>query len=300
METRGLDVSEEAARHAEDLGAEVVVGDVRDEEAVEAFVDGCDLVIHTAAIVGEGGDMSLYRDVNVGGTRRVVSAAAEAGVEHFIQISSVMVYGFDFPADVDEEGPLRGEGNAYCQTKIESERVARSHHGEGGMEVTVARPGDIYGPRSQPWVVRPLELMKQRLFVLPDGGRGMLDPTYVSNVVDALFLLLEERPGGEVFNVTDGLAMEARAYFAHLADMLGGRFIPTAPAPLLKVLFGAVGAAFRAVGQEPPATPDAVDFLNLPGGYANDKILELGHEPAVGLAEGMANVEEWARDEGLL
>ena len=168
------------------------------------------------------------------------------------------------------------------------------------MEVTVARPGDIYGPRSQPWVVRPLELMKQRLFVLPDGGRGMLDPTYISNVVDALFLLLDKRPGGEVFNVTDGLAMEAKEYFSHLADMLGGRFIPTAPAGLLKALFGAVGAGFRAVGREPPATPDAVDFLNLPGGYANDKILALGHEPAVGLDEGMSNVEAWARGEGLL
>ena len=299
-EVRGLDASREAARRAEKEGAEVVVGDVRDAEAAEKLCRGCDVLVHTAAIVGEGGEIAHYRDVNVEGSRRVAAAAAEAGVRQMVHLSSVMVYGFHFPPEVDERGPLRGEGNAYCQTKIESEHAVRSYHGRGDLEVTVVRPGDVYGPGSVPWVVRPLELMKSHLFVLPDGGHGKLDPTYVDNLVDAIYMLVEKELTGETFNATDGLTLECREFFRYHADMLGKRSIPTAPAALLKPLFRSIAAGFRAVGLEPPATEGAVDFLTIQHGYSNEKIREAGHEPAVGLAEGMAEVERWARSTGLI
>lgn len=299
-EVRGLDVSEEAADRVRKMGADVVVGDVRDEASVREFCDGCDVVVHTAAIVGEGGDMSLYRAVNVEGSRNVARAAAEGGVERMIHFSSVMVYGFDFPPEVDESGPLSGEGNAYCQTKIESEEAVLSVHGEGDLEVTVVRPGDVYGPGSQPWVVRPLEMMKAGLFMVPDGGEGRIDATYVDNLVDAVFLLLDSDRTGEVFNVTDGVALKARDYFTHLARMLGSDSVPTAPSWLLRPLFKAVAAAFRLVGKEPPATPDAINFLTKPHGYSTEKIRSVGHEPAIDIDEGMRRVEAWAEDEGLL
>lgn len=297
---RGLDVSEEAADRAREAGAEVVVGDVRDPEAVREFCAGCDVVFHTAAIVGEGGNFERYHSVNVDGTRNVVGQAVDCGVRRFVHLSSVMVYGFDFPPEVDESGPLRGEGNPYCQTKIDSERIARDRHGDGDLEVIVARPGDVYGPRSQPWVVRPLELMKSHLFVLPEYGRGKLDPTYVDNLVDALFLLLTDDRAGEVFNVTDGRTVETREFFGHHARMLGRSWVPALPTAPLRVVFTLVGRACRAAGLEPPATPGAADFLSKPHGYSDRKLREAGHTPEVSLDEGMARIEEWAKETGLV
>lgn len=295
-ETRGLDVDPAAAELVD--AADVVTGDTRSADDAEAFCEDCDLVVHTAAVVGEGGDIEHYRSVNVEGTETVARAASEGSVQQFAHLSSVMVYGFDYPPDVDESGRLRGEGNAYCQTKIESERVAKSFHGDD-LEVTVVRPGDIYGPRSKPWIVRPIELMKSQLFVLPDGGTGTLDPTYIDNLVDAIVLLADNEETG-IFNATDGLSVETREFFQYHADMLGGHWIPTAPAALLKPLFTCVDAAFRAIGAEPPATPDAVDFLNKPHGYSSEKLRSIGHRPRVSLDEGMRRVEDWARDSGLL
>lgn len=296
---RGLDLSPQGAREAEKTGATVLVGDTRDSEKVGEFCADCDTVVHAAAIVGEGGDLERYRDVNVEGTRSVLEAASATDVSRFVHLSSVMVYGFHFPPEADEDAPLRGENNPYCQTKIESDRLAQSMHGSN-LDVLVVRPGDVYGPRCQPWVVRPIELMRQRLFALPNGGRGKLDPTYVDNLIDAIAVLLEDDRTGEVFNVTDGRTLTAKEFFSYHAEMLGGRWIPTAPAWLLKSAFTATAALFRALGSEPPASPDAIHFLDKPHGYSNRKLLEAGHEPNVDLDIGMERIEQWARHSGLL
>jgi nucleoside-diphosphate-sugar epimerase len=298
---RGLEVDEEAARRAEEAGAEVIVGDTRDEAAVAELCRGCDVVFHTAAVVGEGGDIDHYRSVNVRGTRQVAATAAETGVRRLVHLSSIMVYGFDPPPNVDETDALRGDDNPYCQTKLESDRVARAFHGRNDLEVVVARPGDVYGPRSHPWVVRPLILLKRGLFILPDRGRGCIETTYVDNLVDALFGLVEAEATGEAFNVTDGQTVTAKEFFSHHAAMLGQTRLRTAPASILKPLFAATESSFRWFGAEPPASADVVDFLSKPNGYSIAKLRsKLDYQPAIGLEEGMERTASWAREVGLV
>src|SRR5262249_55924364 len=155
-QVRGIDNSAAAATRAERVGAWVQTGDVTAEGSARRLCGGAEVIVHTAAIVGEGGeggDWARYRRVNVEGTRTMARAARAAGVGRFVHLSSVMVYGFTYPDGVDEDGPLRGENNPYCQTKIESEAALRELLPSG---VTIVRPGDVYGPGSIPWVVRPL------------------------------------------------------------------------------------------------------------------------------------------------
>jgi nucleoside-diphosphate-sugar epimerase len=111
----------------------------------------------------------------VDGSEQVALAARSQGASRFVHLSSVMVYGFNYPRLVSEEGPLRGENNPYCGTKIEGERVVQRHHQAGTFEVTVIRPGDVYGPGSVPWVIRPFELMRAGIFVLPSAGQGIVN-----------------------------------------------------------------------------------------------------------------------------
>ncbi len=298
---RGLDVDDEAARRARQRGAEVVVGDVRDEAAVAELCRGCDIVFHAAAVVGEGGDIERYRSVNVRGTRQVAETAACEGVERLVHVSSIMVYGFDPPPEVSEDAPLRGDDNAYCQTKLEADRVARSFHGDGDLEVTVVRPGDVYGPRSQPWVVRPLILLKRGLFVLPDRGRGGIEATYVDTLVDAMLQLVEADATGEAYNVTDGQTLETRRFFSYHAAMLGQTGLRTAPAALLKPIFEATESGFRLFGADPPASADVIEFLSKPHSYSIGKLESaIDHRPAIDLDEGMERTETWAREVGLI
>jgi len=296
----GLDQSPEAARLARERGAEVLVGGVNDNEALRRLCAGASWVIHAAAVVAEQGPRDLFWRVNVEGTRQVAQAARDAGVHRFLQVSSVMVYGFRFPNQVREDGPLRGEGNPYCETKIESERVACSFDDPAGMRVVLARPGDVYGPRSVPWVLRPLALMKQGIFVLPGGGKGRINHVHVDNLIDGMVLCLERGEGGRAYNLTDGVSEEVGAYFLRLARLLGLSRVRSMPASVLRGAFGAVARVAAWLGREPPAYPDAVDYLLRPGTYSIEAARALGYRPRVGLDEGMEEVRRWLEAEGLL
>jgi len=118
MKVRGLQRSPEKAKAAQKLGAEVIVGSITDPAAAAKACQGVDIVLHTAANAEAGGAMEEFREVNVGGTINMAKAAKDAGVKAFVHLSSVMVYGFNYPKYVTEEGPLCGENNPYCQTKI--------------------------------------------------------------------------------------------------------------------------------------------------------------------------------------
>src|SRR5689334_19388136 len=84
MKVQGLDASPPAAELAQKKGAEVVVGDVTDAEAVARASRGADVMFHTAAIIEEDGDPSLFRRVNVEGSRTVGESARAAGVRQFV------------------------------------------------------------------------------------------------------------------------------------------------------------------------------------------------------------------------
>ena len=83
-------------------------------------------------------------DVNVAGTRRLLAAAAEAGVARAVHVSSLSVLGTKHHFDTDESSPYV-YGDVYTDTKIDSERVALDFAAEGSIEVVVIRPGFVYG-----------------------------------------------------------------------------------------------------------------------------------------------------------
>lgn len=295
-QVRGLDLSAQAAARAERAGAWVQTGDVNDQAAARRLCGGADFIVHTAAIVGEGGDFALYRKVNVEGTRNIARAAQAAGVRRFVHLSSVMVYGFDYPDGVAEDGPLRGENNPYCQTKIESEDALREVWPKGA---TVIRPGDVYGPASIPWVVRPLQAIQRGVFMIPDGGRGILNHVYVDNLIDGIFAAIDREADG-AFNVSDGVRTTFADYFGRLARLVGKR-VRTLPAPLLRVLIRVVGTVERMTGRNPTALPESIAFVNRKGLYSIEKArTQLGYVPQVDLDEGFSRVETWLRSEKLI
>jgi nucleoside-diphosphate-sugar epimerase len=292
----GLEISEAAAEAASAVlgpGAEVRAGDVRESAALAATIAGADVVVHTAAIVREDGDMEEFRRTNVQGPVAVARAAATAGADLFVHLSSVMVHGFSFPDEVDEDGPLRGENNAYCQTKIESEAALAELCGGGALDLIVIRPGDVYGPRSVPWVERPVELMRRRSFALPDAGRGLLNHVYIDNLIDGIFLAIERGRPGEIYTLTDGARTSCREYFDALARAAGVPPPRAIPTWLLKAIASGRAGAQRLLGRAPDMNASSVDYLLRPGRYSIEKARrELGYRPAVDLAEGMRRVAE--------
>ncbi len=295
---RGLDASLTAVERVRSMGVRASVGDVCNPAHAKSLCAGASLVIHCAAVVTEGGDRALFDRINVGGTRTVLDAAIAANAG-FVQLSSVMVYGFTFPDGVGEDGPFRGEGNAYCETKLAGDQLVLEAARDRGARALVIRPGDVYGIGSTPWVDRPLALMRQGLFVLPDHGRGVINHVHVDNLIDCILAAVEREAWGRAYNLTDGQRTTCAEYFARVAALAGRSRVRTAPTALLRPLFTTIARASRWVGREPPATEEALAFLLRPGTYSIARAQrELGYAPRVTLDEGFAQIAAALREQG--
>ncbi len=282
----------------------VVAGDISKAGDWQNAMTGCDLVIHTAAVVSNAVDAETTWRVNVMGTRHVVDAAIAAGVKRLVHLSSVRAFSdVNFPDGVDERWPVRTDGNAYVDTKIASEHVVLQAHAAGELSATIIRPGDVYGPGSRPWVVLPIEAMKAGSFALPAGGQGVFSPVYVDDLVAGLLTAAAHPAGaGQVLTLTGPATASTAEYFGYLHRMLGRRGSPrTVPTGVAVGYAAIVATVARLRRQSTEINPTTVRYLARTGGYSSEKARALvGYAPAVSLEEGMRRTEAWLRAEGLL
>jgi nucleoside-diphosphate-sugar epimerase len=292
---KGLDVNRAAAERVRATGAAFVEADVTDPAAVARGLAGAELAVHTAAFVHEWGSMDEFIEVNVRGTANVLDAARGAGVDRVVHISSVVVYGYDDPSHQSEDAFQRAYGIPYIDTKSASDRIALNRG------AVVIRPGDVYGPRSTQWVLRPLEMARAGQLALPGRGDGLMLPIFVDDLVEAVKLGLLKGDPGRAYAAWDGEAVSFDDYFGRIARLADGRTPRKLPRPLLRAMGAGMEAYSRLRGRPPAFTARATTFVDRRGTVSTQRIRdELGWEPRVGLDEGLRRTGEWLRAEGLL
>jgi nucleoside-diphosphate-sugar epimerase len=217
-----------------------------------------------------------------------------------VQLSSVLAFSWAFPDGVDERHPVRANGTPYVDTKVASEQVVLQAHAAREIECTVIRPGDVWGPRSRPWTVLPVEMIKQGLFMVPRGG--IFSPIYVDNLVHGIVLAAaSDAAAGEVFILTDGIGIPNEAFFGRYYAMLGKKGPRTLPRAVLTSLARGVDAAARLRRRENEMSANSVAYLARRGTYSIEKARRvLGFAPEVGLDEGLRRTEAWLHKEGLI
>ena len=184
------------------LGIELAWGDVRDPEAVRQAVSGCRAVIHAAAKFRFWGPRPEFLEINVTGTRHVLEAALQAGVERFVYVSTIAAVGHPPPETViTEETPCEPQ-DAYQESKLEAERLVLSYHRQHGLNAVVLRPGAYYGPWgrygfNRLFFIDPLK----GLPVQVHHGHHVMFPVYIGDVAQAAALALKRGRAGEVYNV---------------------------------------------------------------------------------------------------
>lgn len=290
----GIDQSAAATARITALGAHVIIGDINDTEKLHATFKDADWVFHTAAIVTEDGPRELFERVNNQGTQSVCQAAQHCGVKQLIHLSSVMVYGFDYPPNVTEDGPFADNGNIYNETKLSSEKIALAHHQpEQGFNVIVIRPGDVYGEHGSQWVLRPLEMIRNNQFALPGGGHGMINHVYIDNLLDGVLLAHQHNPGGQAFNITDDMATPCHTFFSYHARMAGKRRLISVPVSLMSGALWLTEMALKPFGKQPPARAAGVKFLLRKHKVSCDKgRQQLGYQPKILLEQGMQKIAQ--------
>ena len=182
----------------ERLGIELVLGDVTDWRDVCTAVDGCQRVVHLANVYSMWEpDPSIYRRVNVEGTRRVAQAAAEAGVDLFLHVSSVVVFGRPDEVPFHERsapGPERF--SEYARTKFEADRVVEGFAVSHRLPVAIVYPGSVLGPGDPKSSGRYVDDIVNRRLPMAVFSDDVMTWVHVNDVTDAIARLLQRDDAG--------------------------------------------------------------------------------------------------------
>jgi len=174
------------------LGVEIVEGDVTDWESVCRAVEGCRRVVHLANIYSMWEqDPSVYRRVNVEGTRRVAQAAAESGVDLFLHISTVAVFGRPHEVPFHERcAPGPELFSEYARTKFEADRVVEEFAVSHRLPLAILYPGSVLGPGDQKSSGRYVDDILHRRLPMAVFSDDVMTWVHVRDVADAVTRLL--------------------------------------------------------------------------------------------------------------
>jgi nucleoside-diphosphate-sugar epimerase len=254
--------------------------------------------------VGDWGPWPEFVAITIEGTRHMIEAAARAGAQRFLHVSSISAYGHpNAPGLVlDETAPLGRDlhrWSYYSRAKVEAEEIVWAAHKKGDVPVTVIRPSWLYGERdraSMPRLIRALRAGKGKLL---GDGTNRLNLTYAGNEADGCILAASSPQAvGEAYNVSNDGAITQAEYFNKIAALVGAkpvsRKVPyqvAYTAAFLMELFGHMTGR-----KKPPlVTRYSVWLMGRLCFFSSEKIArELGHKPRVGYAEGIARSVDWA------
>lgn len=174
-------------------------------------LNGCDVIIHTAARVHKVREhptdaLQIYRKINVEGTMNLAQQAAKKGVKRFIFISSIHVNGNStlnnqaFSPD-DKPNP----SSAYALSKFEAEQALRQLAATTGMEFVIIRPPLIYGPGVKANFNRLIVWLHKGL-PLPLGAlNNKRSFVAIDNLISLIITCINHpRAANELFLVSDG------------------------------------------------------------------------------------------------
>jgi len=279
-------------------GVTIHRADMRDAGAMARLCEGKRVVFHLAAWLerGKGGEADAYA-INVEASRALVAAAARAGCERFVLVSTVAAYGLPRTDAIDELVPLDlTQADLYGRTKALGEEAAREAAAKANLALSIVRPAMVYGPRSGGWTVGMLRLVQKGVPVIFGDGQGHAYPIYVDDVVDMIHLAATRPEArGEAFNASDA-AVSWERFFGYYGSMSGKR-PRRVPMPAAHLIARA-NELFR-LGI--PLTVERLERYVRKLRYPTTKAERLlGWQVHVPLDEGMRRSEAWLRETGKL
>ena len=272
-----------------------VEGDISNAEDASRFVELSDIIIHMAAVVTDWAKKEAYQKITIDGTRHLLEAMI--GTEKkMVLASSIAVYSRLISQGACTENLILPEpiGN-YSWSKQEQERLVRHYGNTHDIDYTIVRPGNVFGPYSQPWVHEYVVAMKKGPILIGSGEQKAL--CYIDNVAEVFILAaLSDQANGQVYNATDDNEITWKEYAGFIAKIL----VRKAPssislkmalrlASVLQFIYKLLGISSRPALTEEAISMVAHDF-DIP--YTKAK-KELGYRPLVGKEEALEKLKEY-------
>ncbi len=206
---------------------DVFAGDIRDPFGVKKAMQGCDTVLHLAALIAipySYHSPATYVSTNITGTLNLLQAAQELCVERFVHTSTSEVYGTAQFVPITEEHPLQAQ-SPYSATKVAADQLALSFYRSFDTPVSIIRPFNTYGPRQSARAVIPTIITQ-----LANGIRniklGSVSPTRDFNfVADTVRGFLEvakcDAALGQVINIGSNYEVSIEDTVHIIAEVMG-------------------------------------------------------------------------------
>lgn len=254
-----------------------VQGDICDGDLLAQIMPGHDAVVHFAAESHVDRSITGAADfvlTNVLGTQKLLQAALEAGVDRFVHVSTDEVYGSIDEGSWSEDYPLE-PNSPYSASKASSDLIARSYSRTFGMNVSITRCSNNYGPYQFPEKVIPLfvtNLMDGLDVPLYGDGLNVRDWLHVDDHCRGIALVLEGGRAGEVYNIGGGTELTNKELTGLLLDAAGVDWSRVRPVADRK-------------GHDRRYSVDITKISN-----------ELGYKPEVPFEAGLRGTLDWYRD----
>jgi dTDP-glucose 4,6-dehydratase len=267
---------ENLARIAASPRYSFVHGDIRDAALLDTLFPSLDAVVHFAAeshVDRSVRDASIFVETNVLGTQQLLDAALRHDLKRFVHVSTDEVYGSIAEGSWNEERALE-PNSPYSASKAGSDLLARSYHRTHGLNVSITRCSNNYGPYHFPEKVIPLfvtNLIDDKHVPLYGEGNNIRDWLHVDDHTRAIAMVLVAGRAGEIYNIGGGTEL-TNTELTHL-------------------LLDATGKDWSYVDR-------VADRLGHDLRYSVDigKIqAELGYAPQVPFEQGLTDVVQWYR-----
>lgn len=283
-----------------ELPVEVVAGDLRDKPSLERAVEGCTQVYHVAADyrLWAKDPSELYQS-NVDGTRHLLEAAREAGVERVVYTSTVGCIGFKDGGEGDETTPvsLGDMTGHYKRSKFLAEKIALEF-ACSGLPVVVVNPTAPVGDhdfRPTPTGQTILDFLRGRMPAYLDTGLNIVD---VRDVARGHLLACDKgQPGQRYILGAENLTL--RRIFEVLSEISGVK-APTTEIPYAVAWAAAAigGAVSRLTGKPPRAPMEGVRMARKKMWVSHQRAAtELGYSPA-SAKTALKSAVQWFRESG--
>lgn len=247
---------------------ELAEGDIQSHERVQSAVQGCEIVLHQAALPSVPRsiqDPLASNATNVIGTLNVLLAARDSEVRRVVYASSSSVYGAN-PALPKTEDLALAPISPYAVGKLAGEGYCRSFFEVYGVETVALRYFNVFGPRQDPMSQYAAVIPRFITAMLADeaptiygDGEQSRDFTYVANVVEANLLAMEStEAAGRVFNAACGERITLNRVTEDLLGITGREITPLYEPPRpgdVRHSLADISAAREALGYRP-----SVDF----------------------------------------
>jgi nucleoside-diphosphate-sugar epimerase len=203
-------------------GVEAYVGDIREPETANAIVPGARVIFHCAAAVGPHVAPGDIWSTNREGVRALLETVRRAGSRaRVVLLSSVNVLGTRNLDPATEDLPCRRSSDPAADVKIDAERLALNYHRQG-VDVTILRPGFIYGPGDPHNIPRLASALERGKFAFIGSRDNVVPIVHVEDVACAM-LLASAIPvaSGRIYHITDGSRTTIGQFVDALAEQLG-------------------------------------------------------------------------------